>query len=205
MEKISEKQLEEIKKLYYTDYLCMREIAEKFGLSINTVVYFMRKNNLSRRSFSELNRHRFENKAPSYRAVELKSNRLKELKAIGVMLYWGEGYKSDKGSMVDFANSDPDMIIIFMGFLRDIYKVDESRLRILLYCYSNQDRESLINFWSKLTKIPSNQFSKPYVRKDFNNKRREMKYGLIHIRYGDKKLFLEIKKAINILEIHKIK
>ena len=43
--------------------------------------------------------------------------------------------------MVDFANSDKDMIIMFMQFLRKVCGVDEKRLRVYSYFYSNQNIE----------------------------------------------------------------
>ncbi len=198
MRSIPDHQLDEIKKFYYIDKLSMREIAEKLSISIDAIVYFMRKHHLKRRDFSEINRLRFENKVPSFKIRPINSVYLKELKAIGAMLYWGEGYKSEKGSIVDFANSDPKMILIFLNFLRNIYGLNEKRLRVLLYCYADQNVNKLIRYWSKLTKIPQNQFSKPYTRKDFDiSNKRKMEYGLIHIRYSDKKLLLEIKKTID--------
>ena len=66
------------------------------------------------------------------------------------------------------------------------------------YFYSNQDANKNINYWSRLTKISKKQFTKPYVRKDFReDKKDKMPYGLIHIRYSDKKLFNLVKNWIN--------
>ena len=115
---------------------------------------------------------------------------------MGIMLYWGEGYKAGNGA-VDFANSDPVMIKVFMNFLRKICGVNENKLHIYLYCYVNQDLQTLIHFWSNLTKIPICQFTKPYIRRDFDPKKAgKMAHGLIHIRYYDKKLWLLIKQWI---------
>ncbi|KKQ74493.1 MAG: hypothetical protein US94_C0003G0011 [Berkelbacteria bacterium GW2011_GWB1_38_5] len=197
MSKILDNRLVEIKKLYYGNQLCMRQIAEKLDVSIDAVIYFMRKHKLKRRNFSEINRLHFERKSPSFKLRLIDSVLLRELKVIGTMLYWSEGYTSEKGSIVDFANSDPEMITIFLKFLRNIYEIDEKKLRILLYCYTDQDVDSLINFWSNLTGIPRRQFSKPYVRNDFRKNGRKMVNGLIHLRYCDKKLLLEVKKAID--------
>ena len=55
---------------------------------------------------------------------------------IGAMLYWGEGYKGDDknpAKLVDFANSDPDMIKIFLKFLRTVFKIDEKKIKCI-YC-----------------------------------------------------------------------
>ncbi len=58
--------------------------------------------------------------------------------------------------------------------------------------------KELTNFWSKLTKIPIKQFTKPYIREDFKKEGiRKMNYGLIHIRYADKKLLISIKDLIS--------
>ena len=194
---ISDSKLKQIRNLYYQKGLCMQEIANQLGVSIDAVVYFMRRHNLKRRSFFEINKLRFEEKEPSFRIRSVNSLYAKELKAIGIMLYYGEGYKSDKSSFVDFANSDPDMILLFMNFLRRIYKINEKKLRVLLYCYANQNIDELVRFWSGLTKIPRRQFVKPYIRKDFREDGRKMEYGLVHIRYMDKKLLLSIKGFIN--------
>ena len=115
---------------------------------------------------------------------------------IGAALYWAEGSKSLNGfSSVDFCNSDSRMIRLFLEFLRKICGVDEERLRVHLYCYADQDIAEIKKYWANLTKIPLSQFVKPYIRKDFSiEKKREMKYGLAHIRYSDKKLLLQINK-----------
>lgn len=196
MGRINKQQLNELKKLYYDDGLCMQEIAERFSVSIDAVVYFMRKHNLKRRSFSEINQLRFNRKLPSFEKRAIDNSYLKELNLAGIMLYWSEGSKSGNKHTVDFANSDPDMIAVFLNFIRKIYQIDENRLRVLLYCHADQDVDKLISFWSSLTNISKKQFSKPYVRDDFKSSGRKMLQGLVHIRYSDKKLFLEIEKSI---------
>lgn len=189
--------IKKVKKLYYDDLLPMVKVAQKLGASMDALVYFMRKYDLKRRSVSENEKIKFERKLPSFRVkTDLNLNE-KELKALATALYWGEGYKSSKAHGVDFANSDTGMIKVFMNFLRKICRVDESRLRVYLYCYINQNPASLIKYWSKMTKIPISRFSKPYARKDFRlDKKEKMKNGLIHVRYYDKKLLLQVMSWI---------
>lgn len=50
MSKIKKSEIDKLKKLYYEKQLSMREIADKMQVSIDAVVYFMRKNSLIRRS-----------------------------------------------------------------------------------------------------------------------------------------------------------
>lgn len=196
MGKIPLSNLERIKHLYYHLGLGAPPIAKKLKVSTDAVYYFMRHNKLTRRTFSEENALRFKRKIPSFKIKINLSNSQKELRAIGAMLYWGEGYKSEKATSVDFANSDPEMVLMFLRFLRGIYKLDPKKFRVLLYCYANQNMESLIGFWSRLTGIPRKQFTKPYIRSDFKVNGRKMEHGLVHIRYIDKKLLLDLKSLI---------
>lgn len=187
-----------VKKLYYKDKISAVEIAERFSVGVDAVYYFMRYNKLPRRNLSEQNAVRFNRKKPSFVVKKVLSQKEKELRAIGVALYWAEGFQTDYADIVDFANSKPEMILIFLAFLRKVCGIRESKLRVYLYCYSNQNVKKLIKFWSRETKIPSKQFTKPYVRNDFDIKKLgKMPYGLIHIRYGDKKLLGLIKWWIN--------
>jgi transcriptional regulator with XRE-family HTH domain len=185
-----------LKELYYEKEYSMREVSARLGVPQNAVLHFMRKHNLPRRSFSEANAALFRRKEPSFRTRIHLSTFRRELRIAGAMLYWGEGHKSDSGSVIDFTNSDPVMIIVFLNFLRGVYKLDERKFRVLLYCYADQDVEELKRFWSELTNIPQAQFIKPYIRTDFRKNGRKMKHGLVHIRYIDKKLLWAVKGLI---------
>lgn len=186
-----------VKELYYKRLFPMKKVAESLGVSLDSIVYFMRKNNLKRRTLKEDSVVRFAKKPLSFKLKKVLSEDEKSLKIIGVTLYWGEGYKSVKSAGIDLANSDVDIILQFLLFLRKICGIDEKRLRVLLYCHANQNQKKLIEFWSRKTKISKGQFTKPYVRKDGNyDSIRTMPYGLVHIRYADKKLLSVVKNWI---------
>ncbi len=177
----------------------MLDVAKYFDVSIDAVTYAMRKYNIPRRDFKEASKRSFENKKMTFRRKSIKGLRKAYAESILAMLYWGEGFKGNENSKMgtfDFANSDPVMVRVFMKAFRDVYNFDKKKLRAYIYCYSNQDTPSIINFWSKLTKIPKAQFTKPYVRNDSRVNARVMKHGLIHIRYHDKKLLINIKNLI---------
>jgi hypothetical protein len=183
-----------IEKLYYKEGLSVIELSKKLRISPWIVFAFMRKNNIARRSFFEANQKNFGKKPLSFSIRKNLSSKEKELKIAGILIYWAEGAKpNNKGCTVDFANSNTQMIRLFLRFLRVICRVDEKRLRVQLYCYSNQGVENLKKYWYKETHIPLNQFIKPYVRNDFlPEKSGKMKYGMVHIRYADKKLLYQI-------------
>ncbi len=189
----------EIKELYYQKELSVPQIAKILKRSDRVIYKFMECHNLDRRNASETNAIIFKRQKPSYCLKENFTFPDRMLKLAGIMLYWAEGYKTPAGrnSTLDLANSDPMMIMIFLKFLRSICGVDENRLRVQLYCYANQNVEALKSYWSEVTRIPLNQFIKPYIRQDFSEtKKNKMKYGLIHIRYSDKKLFLQVQNWI---------
>ncbi|MDI6592069.1 MAG: hypothetical protein QME61_04040 [Patescibacteria group bacterium] len=192
--------VELIKKLYYKEKLGTWEIANKLNVSPWKVWKFMVKKNLPRRTPEEANEKRFDRQLGKFSLKQNLSKKEKELKTAGIMLYWTEGCKRNlrkRGQRVDFANSNPQMIKLFLKFLRKICGVKEKRLRVLLYYYANQSLEDLKRYWHKITRISLKQFTKPYVRKDFlPEKSGKMEHGLIHIRYSDTKLFHQIENWI---------
>ena len=159
----------------------------------------MRRNDIPRRSASDADRLVFDKKPLSYNKKSKLNKKEELLRCVALMLYWAEGAKTSKWN-VDFTNSNSQMALIFLTALRKIYRVNESRLRILLYCYPNQNVNLLLTHWSILLSIPKAQFTKPYIRKKFDpQKKNKMPNGLIHIRYHDKKLFMQIKAEIDII------
>jgi len=75
-------------------------------------------------------------------------------------LYAGEGSKRD--DKIVFANSDPQLIRVFLGWLRREFDIDESRLRMRLYLHEDLDLDRALEFWSEATGIPITQFQKTY-------------------------------------------
>ncbi len=187
-----------IQNLYHRNGLSANEIAKELGVSVWVILGFMRRNNIARRSFKEANRVYFDRKPSTFSVKEKLSSIEEKLKMAGVFLYWGEGAKlRGENCGVDFANSNTEMIRVFVNFLREICGVNEKKLRVYLYCYSNQNIEILLNYWYKVTNISLDQFTKPYIRNDFLIEKSErMKYGMVHIRYADKKLLIQIDSWI---------
>jgi hypothetical protein len=196
---ISKRQISKLKSLYINEGKCMLDVAKYFNVSIDAITYAMRKYNIPRRSFKEASKKSFENKKMTFKRRNICGLKRAYAESILAMLYWGEGFKGNENSKMssfDFANSDPVMVRVFMKAFRDVYEFDPKKLRAYIYCYSNQNIRSIINFWSNLTKIPTSQFTKPYIRSDSRINARVMKYGLVHIRYHDMKLLINIKNLI---------
>ncbi len=180
--------IDKVKELYWNKKYNIKEVSESLGVSFWSLYRFMNKNNIPRRERSEANY--VGNRQKLHFEVKNKlAEKDKELKIAGIMLYWAEGSKNLKSNMVDFVNSDPNMIKIFLKFLRQICGVKEDRLRLYLYSYSYQEIDKLKDYWNKITGIPKAQFFKPYIREGNPNLNgRKLPYGLVHIRYCDKQL-----------------
>lgn len=169
-----------------------QEIAEHFNVSLHASTYALRKAGVAFRTSSHTRRIQFEAKPLSFSIRKSLSKEQECLKQAAVMLYWAEGHKAG-GGRVDFANSDPRMVLLFRRFLTEICGVHEPKLRCLLYCYEGQDSDALIAFWSTLLSIPPTQFTKPFVKPGKPGVRGpRMQYGLVHLRYCDTKLLQQL-------------
>lgn len=174
-------------KILYDSGLSMQEVGVKLGKSVWAISSIMKRRHLIRRPASMTNNIKFRNSPLSFQPKLHITQAEERLKVAGLMLYWGEGGKKGING-IDFANSDPQMISLFIKFLRQIYQPTESKFRVYLYSYNSLPAIELINYWSKLTNIPEKQFTKPYIRTKSEQKHDKMPHGLIHIRYHDKRL-----------------
>jgi len=100
----------------------------------------------------------------------------------GAALYAGEGSKGD-GEVV-FANTDPAMVAFFCAWLRRIFEIDESRLRVRVYLHEGLDMDAAQEFWAAVTGVPLVQFRKGY-RAEANPTIRKNKHehGCVYVRY----------------------
>jgi predicted DNA-binding protein YlxM (UPF0122 family) len=185
MKKLDEKVIQ----LYKNKFFSVQQIAEKFNVSLSKIRYILDKNHVERRNIGEaitcLYLTKFNKGA--FKIKDDLNEREERLRVAGVMLYWGEGTKV--GNSVSLSNSDPEMIKVFLKFLRNICGISEDRLRVLLHIYPDHDEKKLKVFWSDMTNIPEHQFSKTSVhRKKGGTYKKTSKYGTILLRYSDKRL-----------------
>ena len=129
----------------------------------------------------------------------------RELVLIGAALYWSEGFKRD--SRLGFANSDPEMIKLFLRWLFEVGKVprEDVRLRVGLNVAYKNDAGRVDGVWSKLTGIPLEQFQKPFFQKSkwVKDYRYRGEYlGVLRIRANQqRRLFLTIKGMVEGLRL----
>lgn len=118
---------------------------------------------------------------------------LEQLKLIGIILYLGEGGKTERGT-ARISNSDPEVIKMMMRFFREICNVPEGKFRGNVHTFAHADVEKTEKYWSKISGIPKNQFHKTYIKPSSASlqKRYTLPYGTFSINVCDTKLFLTI-------------
>lgn len=135
----------------------------------------------------------------------------RELMLIGAALYWGEGTKSDnngKTQSLVFTNSDPDMVDVYMRFIRKIYNVPDIRIRGEIHVYPNTNVDETREFWAKVTRLPPDRFYIiTMVSRLSAGKRspRLLPHGTVTIRIHNRRLFHEMKGMMRGLFEAKIK
>lgn len=95
-------------------------------------------------------------------------------------LYWGEGFKKDR--RLGLANSDPEIIRLFIYWLVRVARVpvDQIRLRVGVNAMFKDRVDRINRYWSSTTNIPLEQFQKPF----FQNTKITRVYPNIENYYG---------------------
>ena len=116
----------------------------------------------------------------------------RELLLIGASLYWAEGSKAKawRPSVgVQFSNSDPYMVAVFIRWLQEICGIMIGDIRFSLYIHKNHASrlEEVKRFWITHTGMPEEQLTYVYFKKhNPKTKRRKIDnttyYGLIALR-----------------------
>ncbi|MBI4708782.1 MAG: hypothetical protein HY764_01100 [Candidatus Portnoybacteria bacterium] len=113
-------------------------------------------------------------KAAAKREIRAISKR--DLWLIGVALYWAEGSKEhQRGTRVQFGNSDPRMIKIFLGWLQKCCQVLPSDITFSIYLHETavkRERE-IQKYWSKITDFPISRFKQIVWKKNKINTKRK--------------------------------
>jgi hypothetical protein len=111
--------------------------------------------------------------------------KIKEL--LLAMLYLGEGFKKTR-SHIGLGNSNPKIALLFVKFLRDIYKVDDSKFRCFLHLRMDQNPEIEKKYWSNQLNIPEIYFRKPQFDKRSSTKTWSWYHGVCSIYCYDAKI-----------------
>lgn len=110
-------------------------------------------------------------------------------KVMCALLYWCEGAK--QSSNVQFSNSDPLLVKLFLRLFRSAFRIEEQKFRVCVHLHEYHDKIKQTQFWSHVTNIPLKQFF--IYRKHHTGKRKKEGYkGCLSIRYYDYRVATEL-------------
>lgn len=123
-----------------------------------------------------------------------------DLYLAGCMLYWGEGSKY-RGSL-RFTNSDPDMIRLFMKFLRLCFPIEDTRITVAINAHLNNGltQKEIEEFWLGVTALDRSQLRKGIYGKHSSASkklRRNLLYGTVCVSVHDTKVVQTVYGSIN--------
>lgn len=190
----------------------LKEIAHKLKVAKSSVSFWVRDVELTQSQRAQLNARGFSIDAIEKRRISRIARTRKErgnamkvagdmislisrrdLWLLGIALYWGEGGKTNHGS-VRVSNSDPMVIKFMMRFFREICKVPENRFKGHIHTYSHLNKDQAEKYWSEVSDIPKEQFFKTYSKSSTVSKYKKdsLPHGTFQIYVNDTKLFLRI-------------
>jgi transcriptional regulator with XRE-family HTH domain len=124
--------------------------------------------------------------------AEIGSLSKRDLLISFISLYWGEGSKKSRQFAIN--NSDPQMVTFIIKALRKLWGIEEERLVLTVginEIHKNRDKE-VVNYWSKVTGVPTDQFRKTIFIKAKTKKH----YDNFKIHYGT--VTVKVKKSSDI-------
>lgn len=101
----------------------------------------------------------------------------RELWLMGTVLYWAEGAKEKEyrpGSGVEFTNSDPVLVRLFLKWIQEMCGVDRERIVFAIFLHESH-RDSLRGvqtYWADQTGFPLQAFQRVYFKSNKPTTRR---------------------------------
>jgi hypothetical protein len=110
-----------------------------------------------------------------------KAREKRPLHLAGCMLYWAEGGKLR--NRLYFVNSDPNMQLLFMRFLREEMGIKDSEIVVYIHCHTHdrQEIDRIRNYWVDLLELPTTCLRKTYIKKGSEIRRNTLKNGVCGI------------------------
>jgi len=194
----------------------VKEIAKKLGIAQSTSSLWIRNIQLNDVAKERLNRRRllrYYKSALRWQKKRKKDERhyldnalrivnkiklnVNHAKVFCALLYWCEGGKGYYESL-RFINSDPALAKTFLNLLRKGFSIEEKKFRVLMHLHSYHNEKKQKKFWSKVTKIPKNQFNKTFLKSNTKKRIRSNYPGCVAISYHNRKTARELRSIYKV-------
>ena len=166
----------------------MMEIARNLGVGHGKVYYWFKKYNIERRNGSESAYLKQNPNGDPFKIKRTLGNREKRLLLIGLMLYWAEGNKKNK-TAVQLGNLDYRMLKVFLNFLRQICRVDESRVTLYVRVHKNFSPSRAKKYWVKTLQMSEERvLVYPHTDNRSTLKKQWSQFGIATLQINNTKL-----------------
>lgn len=130
-------------------------------------------------------------------AGRLRARQRSPLHMMGCMLYWAEGSKTKRNS-VYFVNSDPDMMVLFIRFLREEFDIGDEIFRLQIHCHSSDTDEHnrIISYWTQLLQLPVSSVQKIQIKKGSDKRKNRLENGICALQVHRSEIVQHIYGAI---------
>lgn len=112
-----------------------------------------------------------------------------------LMLYLGEGDKSDNGHSLRMGNIDPYVLMVFIKFLKIFCKAESDKIKFWLLCYPDHNVGSCEEWWIEKLNIQRHQLYKTQVIQG-KHKTKRLPYGVGNITLSGKVLKVKVLRWI---------
>ena len=186
---VKTKERESARRLREEQGLPLKEIARIVGVSVSSVSRWFRDIELTRAQQAALDARNpirngqqlgARNNSLRRREIRLAAQRHGRDRAragdqsfvAGCMLYWAEGSK--RRNSVTFTNADPDLVELFLRFLRTYYGITDDRVAFSVNCFlqNGLTLEAIQNWWLDRLALPTSCLRTPAVNRISSASRR---------------------------------
>ncbi len=129
-----------------------------------------------------------------------KAREMDPLHIAGCMLYWAEGRKTRNS--LTFVNSDANMLVFYLRFLRHSLGITNNQIIIRLNYYigNGLSSEEIENYWLTLLKLPRNCLAKVHAVNNqpisSNQRGRKLLHGTCEVAVHNTQIVQQIMGAI---------
>lgn len=125
-----------------------------------------------------------------------KAKELRSLHLAGCMLYWAEGSKNRH--RLEFVNSNPQMMLFFIRFLREELHVQDEMIKINIHCHTDNpfEKDRIAKYWLELLQLQPESVRKIHALEKKTSRRKYLQNGVCGIRIESTELVQHIFGAI---------
>ena len=123
-----------------------------------------------------------------------KAREMRPLHMMGSMLFWAEGTKNR--NRLELVNSDPNMLLLWMRFLREELHVDDEIIRLRIHVHEQTNIETAETYWTELLGLSRQALMKTHVKDGSDTRLNTLTYGICAVSIQRTELAMHVYGAI---------